>query len=162
MTREYTSTNELFGNLVSAYGSGSTSYFEYDGLGSTDALLTDAEFAQDRYSYRAFGLATHTGTSSGGGAMLPSQLPFMLGSVGSGGTSAGSDFNFVGRLGYMQDSEIDLYFVRARHYDPVAGRWVSEDPKGYEADENLYRYVFNNPVNGVDPSGKDLLAYGTE
>jgi hypothetical protein len=39
-------------------------------------------------------------------------------------------------------------------YDPIAGRWLSEDPLGYAAgDANLYRYVGNNPVNAADPSG---------
>jgi hypothetical protein len=34
------------------------------------------------------------------------------------------------------------------------GRWTSRDPLGFDAgDSNLYRYVNNNPQNGVDPSG---------
>ena len=41
-----------------------------------------------------------------------------------------------------------------RWYDPSAGRWISEDPIGFEAgDANLYRYVGNGPTNAVDPSG---------
>jgi hypothetical protein len=39
-------------------------------------------------------------------------------------------------------------------YDPKVGRWLSEDPLGFRAgDTNLSRYVSNNPVNMVDPSG---------
>ncbi len=39
-------------------------------------------------------------------------------------------------------------------YDPTMGRWISPDPIGFHAgDEDLYRYVFNNPTNGTDPSG---------
>lgn len=39
-------------------------------------------------------------------------------------------------------------------YDPTIGRWISEDPIGFEAaDPNLYRYVENNPTNATDPSG---------
>lgn len=39
-------------------------------------------------------------------------------------------------------------------YDPNIGRWLNEDPIGFEAgDENLYRYVGNDPVNKIDPSG---------
>ena len=63
-TQEYTSTEEEYGELLSAYGNGQTSYYECDGLGSTDALVSDAQVATDRYSYRAFGLATHTQGSS--------------------------------------------------------------------------------------------------
>jgi RHS repeat-associated protein len=113
--------------------------------------MTDTQLPQDRYSYRAFGVATHTGTATGGGAMLPSELPFMLGSLVSS-TTSGSDFTFIGRLGYVQDQETSLYFLRMRYYDPLTGRFLSEDPIGYR-DPNLYLYVRNEPVNRRDPSG---------
>ena len=52
------------------------------------------------------------------------------------------------------DGESGLYYYRARYYDPQSGRFLSEDPIGFEAgDQNLYRYVFNNPINLADPSG---------
>jgi RHS repeat-associated protein len=38
-----------------------------------------------------------------------------------------------------------------RWYDPSVGRWLSEDP--IEADQNLYRYCGNSPVDSVDPLG---------
>jgi uncharacterized protein RhaS with RHS repeats len=39
-------------------------------------------------------------------------------------------------------------------FDPTIGRWLSPDPEGFEAgDENLYRYVHNNPINATDPTG---------
>ena len=38
-----------------------------------------------------------------------------------------------------------------RWYDPSVGRWLSEDPA--QADINLCRYVANNPVIYVDPTG---------
>ncbi len=47
-------------------------------------------------------------------------------------------------------------------YDPTIGRWISEDPIGFEAaDPNLYRYVGNNPTNATDPSGLIPAPYGT-
>ena len=53
------------------------------------------------------------------------------------------------------DPESGLYFYRARYYDPVAGRFISEDPIGFEGNDlNLHRYVLNNPVNLIDPSGQ--------
>src|SRR5262249_40907522 len=135
LTKEYTSTTELYGDLLSAYASngGATSYYEPDALGSTDALLDDAGSETDRYAYRAYGLASHTQ-----------------------GTSA-NDFDSVGKLGYFRDSEIDLYLLRARYYDPLAARFISEDPLGYQDDIHLYRYGRNNPVSLTDPSGKAIL-----
>jgi uncharacterized protein RhaS with RHS repeats len=39
-------------------------------------------------------------------------------------------------------------------YDPSIGRWLSQDPSGFEAgDPNLYRYCGNAPTDGMDPSG---------
>ncbi len=52
------------------------------------------------------------------------------------------------------DPESGLYFYRARYYDPKAGRFISSDPIGFAGgDSNLYAYVFNDPVNLIDPSG---------
>jgi RHS repeat-associated protein len=36
---------------------------------------------------------------------------------------------------------------RARYYDPTIGRFISEDPKGFDADVNFYSYALDNPVN---------------
>jgi len=41
-----------------------------------------------------------------------------------------------------------------RWYDASVGRWLSEDPIGFEGgDENLHRYVRNMPYVNVDPQG---------
>ncbi len=42
-------------------------------------------------------------------------------------------------------------------YDPKAGRWLSEDPLGFDAgDANLSRYVANDPILNTDPTGLEL------
>jgi len=47
-----------------------------------------------------------------------------------------------------------FYYMRARYYDPEVGRFVSEDPIGFEGgDVNLYAYVGGNPILLFDPSG---------
>ncbi len=64
-------------------------------------------------------------------------------------------FGFTGR---ERDEESDLFYYRARYYDPGLGRFLSEDPIGFEAgDANLTRYVGNDPVGKVDPSGLRTL-----
>jgi RHS repeat-associated protein len=44
-------------------------------------------------------------------------------------------------------------YYRARYYDPLAGRFLSEDPFGFKADPNFYRYVKNDSTNLSDPTG---------
>ncbi len=59
------------------------------------------------------------------------------------------------------DVETDLQYNRARFYDPSTGRWISQDPMGFDAgDSNLYRYVNNAPTDRTDPSGLEG-EYGT-
>jgi len=41
----------------------------------------------------------------------------------------------------------------ARYYDPQIGRFISQDPIGYQGGMNVYRYVRNNPLLLLDPSG---------
>jgi RHS repeat-associated protein len=64
-------------------------------------------------------------------------------------------FAFVGQYGVMCES-IGLYYMQARYYDPIVGRFISEDPIGFAGNDlNLYGYVRNNPINALDPTGKD-------
>jgi RHS repeat-associated protein len=44
---------------------------------------------------------------------------------------------------------------RARYYDPVRSRFVSEDPIGFEGGINAYRYVLDSPIGLTDPLGLD-------
>ncbi|XZE36949.1 RHS repeat-associated core domain-containing protein [Pirellulaceae bacterium SH501] len=68
-------------------------------------------------------------------------------------TAAAVDFLF-GFTGRERDEESGLNYHRARYYDTATGRWLSNDPIGFAAgDTNIQRYVGNNPVNYVDPSG---------
>jgi RHS repeat-associated protein len=61
-----------------------------------------------------------------------------------------SPFRFTGRT----LATGNLYYYRARYYDPAAARFVSEDPIGFAGrDFNLYRYVGNSPVMFLDPLG---------
>ncbi len=44
-------------------------------------------------------------------------------------------------------------YYRARYYDPKIGRFISEDPLGFDDGVNFYTYVANNPVKFLDPLG---------
>ncbi len=54
--------------------------------------------------------------------------------------------------GQQYDQETGQYYLRARYYNPVVGRFLQEDT--YRGDGlNLYAYCANNPVVYYDPSG---------
>ena len=46
------------------------------------------------------------------------------------------------------------YYLGARYYDPVSGRFLSPDPLGHAASSSLYDYAMDDPVNGCDPDGR--------
>jgi RHS repeat-associated protein len=93
----------------------------------------------DPYVYEAFGI----------GWITPPQEPPVPYNV---------PFFYNGDAGYYLDPTTRLYFIKARWYDPVTGRFISEDPIGFDGeDRNLYRYVENNPARWSDPSR--LLPY---
>lgn len=48
----------------------------------------------------------------------------------------------------------DFSYYRARYYDPATGRFLNEDPIGFEGGNNFYSYVLNRPVIYTDPEGE--------
>ena len=55
--------------------------------------------------------------------------------------------------GQAWESELGLYYYKARMYSPTLGRFLQTDPIGYSGGQNLYAYVGDDPVDGTDPSG---------
>ena len=41
--------------------------------------------------------------------------------------TASSKMSFVGGLGHVSDTETGLIYMRARYYDPMLGRFISQD-----------------------------------
>ncbi|EOK0273003.1 TPA: RHS repeat-associated core domain-containing protein, partial [Escherichia coli] len=54
--------------------------------------------------------------------------------------------------GQQYDKESGLYYNRNRYYDPLQGRYITQDPIGLAGGWSLYAYPLN-PVNGIDPLG---------
>ena len=130
----YTLQPELYGNLISQRRGGIGSFYLQDGLGSTIQLANSTGSVTDTYLYDSFG---NTLLASG---------------------STLNPFRFVGPLGYYYDSDLVVYYIRARYYDPATGRFRSGDPLTTERILNVakffvYAYAKNNPCVYTDPSG---------
>jgi RHS repeat-associated protein len=106
-------------------GSGSY-YYSADGLGSVVALTKSNGSATNTYfGYNTFGWVNATDTVA-------------------------NPFRFTGR---EWDPETNLYYYRARYYDPLWGRFISEDPVNFSIGPDFYTYVANDPAGQVDPTG---------
>ncbi|RUO60180.1 hypothetical protein CWI76_07525 [Pseudidiomarina marina] len=67
----------------------------------------------------------------------------------------------LGYTGHLEDDDLELTYMQARYYDPVIGRFYSNDPVGWTASNpvmsfNRYLYVNNNPYKYTDPKGEYL------
>lgn len=108
--------------------------YHFDAVGSTVAISDSSQNVVNSYSYTPFGMI-----------------------LGESETFA-QPFKYVGQLGVMAEGS-GLYYMRARYYDPVVGRFISEDPLGLDGgDVNLYVYGANNPTLFTDPFG--LFVWG--
>jgi RHS repeat-associated protein len=118
-----TNTDEPLAELRS----GTTSYYQADGLGSITSLSSSAGALANTYTYDSFGNLT---------------------------ASTGSLVNRFQYTGREFDPETGIYYYRARYYDSTAGRLLSEDPIGFLGNgPNFYRYVGENPLRYRDPFG---------
>jgi RHS repeat-associated protein len=126
----------LYGDdLVSQYRGNDVNYYHYDGLGSTRALTDSTATVTNTYSYEAFGgLQEQTGETE-------------------------NNYLYTGE---QIDPNTGNYYLRARYYNPVSGRFLSMDSfDGVPQDPiTLHKYLYGNadPVNMVDPSGMFGLA----
>jgi len=57
------------------------------------------------------------------------------------------------------DEETGLYYYGAKYYEPRVSLWLSADPM-QEKYPNIspYAYCANNPINAIDPDGRDWYA----
>jgi RHS repeat-associated protein len=63
--------------------------------------------------------------------------------------------------GEQYDPDLNLYYLRARYYNPLTGRFLSRDPlNGYINDPaTLHKYLYagGDPVNIMDPTGRGMF-----
>jgi RHS repeat-associated protein len=121
-----------------------TSYYIYDGHGSTRALTDPSGNVTDTYDYDAFGNLLHS-TATG---------------IPPGGTTVTATPNEFLFAGEQFDSDLNLYYNRARYLNVSTGRFWSMDTDDGddEAPLSLHRYLYSegDPINHVDPSGNEI------
>lgn len=112
---------------------GTRLYARMDGLGDVLALMDTSGSIQTTYAYDDWGKLTSSSDLEG--------------------------FNGTDRARWKGalwlGPELDLYYMRARWYEPQTGRFLSEDPIGLAGGMNPLVFAGSNPVNGSDPSGLD-------
>ena len=119
-------------DLISRIAEGSIVYYHKDGLGSVTGLTDAEQNLAAIYKYNAFGAVTvQTGTVV-------------------------NPYKFTSR---EFDSDSGLYYYRLRYYHSQVGRFITKDPLSFSIrmlpirNFNPYFYVYNNPINYVDPLG---------
>jgi RHS repeat-associated protein len=109
---------------------GTVSWFLTDHLGSVVGVTSSTGAMEVALDYDAYGNLSNTTSSSGS----PMPVTPMW-------------------AGLTYDSTLSFYISASRYYDPVEGRWITQDPSGLGSDSNPYRYGGNAPTNATDPSG---------
>jgi RHS repeat-associated protein len=138
----YTRGLDLSGSLAGAGGIGGLlarsdpadttngpSYYHVDGSGNVTALIDNWQVVAARYEYGPF--------------LKPVA---QWGRLADANEMQGSSMPKHGRSG--------LVGYPARFYDPGAQRWTTQDSIGEAGGINLYGFVFNSPLNGIDPLGE--------
>jgi RHS repeat-associated protein len=111
-----------------------TTYYGEDQLGSTEIVTSGIGWPVSRYGYLPYGVGPMPGTDH---------------------------YLYTGK---ERDTESGLDYFGARYYNSTMGRFLSpDDGSGVYSDPtnpqswNLYSYVLNNPLTGVDPDGHDCI-----
>ncbi|MFN0316315.1 MAG: RHS repeat-associated core domain-containing protein, partial [Burkholderiales bacterium] len=104
-------------------------------------------------SFHHDALANTVGLSGHDGKVLQTTRYGAFGNVLSESLHDAFPPNRLKYTGREEDPDTGIYYYRARYYDPSIGRFISEDPLGFEAGVNFYAYVGNNPLNANDPTG---------
>lgn len=117
--------------------SAATDYYTYDGLGSVRTLVQlggNGWTESANYVYDAFGVLIASPTSTA------------------------NSYQYAGEY---WDTDLGLYFLRARYYNPGDGRFLTMDTfQGNNSDPlSLHKYLYchDNPVNGTDPTGHESV-----
>jgi RHS repeat-associated protein len=156
---------DALGRRTSRMTGGSTTTFQYDGAdvvidrvsgGNAIDYLTGPDIDNIlRQTGGTFGslyylqdhLGSTTALTSTGGALVEQQQYEVF---GANGGSLQTRYGYTGR---ERDELTGLMYYRARWFDSQQGRFLSEDPLGFDESANFYTYGENNPISYTDQLG---------
>jgi RHS repeat-associated protein len=149
---EYNTSIQIVGRNVYGKGideilmrtdSALTLYYQQDHEGSVTYLTSTSGNILEKYRYDVYGAPTIYPPS-------PGATPIPV-------SSYSNRFMFTGR---EYSNMFGFYEYRARAYHAGLGRFMSEDPKLFDAgDHNLFRYCHNDPLDLTDPMGLESPAW---
>jgi len=118
-------------------------YYLKDHLNTVNEITNVSGDIIQKMDYSAYGVLRSVKDASGAGVEFKN-------------APVRSSFTYTGR---EYESELGMYYYRARYYDPSTGRFLQQDPDpGKLANPSTflskYVYAANNPVMFNDPTGK--------
>ena len=130
-------------------------YGGMQGVGGLEAINTSGHSSATGVVQDCFGNVL--GTIKGG---VVSWNPARFGSYGPvpgyQSPALSADVSLAQSLGWRGKRVDETGYINlgARLYDPVAGRFISADPLGHAASQDLYSFCDGDPVNRFDPDGR--------
>lgn len=144
-------------NIIEQTDGATTLYFFYDSVGE----IVGFKYNVNNYLYIKNSMGDIVGIADAAGNLIASYAYDPWGKVTSvtGSNTAIGELNPFRYRGYYYDSDIQLYYLQSRYYDPEIGRFINSDDVSYigittsELSYNPFAYCVNNPTNKVDSTG---------
>ena len=141
-------------NIIEQTDGTTTLYFFYDSVGE----IIGFKYNGSNYLYVKNSMGDIVGIADSAGNLIASYTYDAWGNVTSvtGSNTAIGELNPFRYRSYYYDSDIQLYYLQSRYYDPEIGRFINADDVGFSSATlselycNAFAYCTNNTINHID------------